>query len=367
MPLSSQTSIPNTPPPEHYSGMDDILIPAPNAPITVLSEWYPFSIVGTDSNDNVEITTMLYISSNFSAEPKTTLNLADELIKRHSGEKSNIKQLNHSEFLSQAGLIKPVLNEKGDVFSMPYTFSFESQGALNEIGKEFNDHPYSDLYRQIFHLLPTSPNQIFTSRVVREPQYFKTHPAFTGQYEYFLASLRPEKATRQSTLAGGNPLTRRFYTAHFSFEIPIPADADGNNQWLIEHASKRSEKWHLPEGELVVIYDLLSGYDFLPEHKNAKLKSDIRGLVNNLPGYLKSIAPEKSVPEMRYIEVPFGDYAMYGRYQQDSATSNYASIELSTAYKKGKTLQVSFSGTPALIKKYEDTLLAWVTHIKIMQ
>ena len=367
MPLSSQTSIPKTPPPKHYTGMDDILIPDPGFPFDIRSEYFPFGVVGKDNDGQIEIATQVYIESTLYEQATTTHSLADRWIELHSKNESKLELLGRRELRGNEGIVQPIVNDKGEVISAPYTFSIETQGANLFGGHLMKDHRVSSRYRQVFTLLPLSEHHVFTIRAVRRVQYFKSHPMFTEQYKHFLASLRPEVATLQSTLAGSRPLTRRFYTAHFNFDTPIPAEYKGNHQWPIDHASKRSEKWHLPEGELVVIYDLLSGYDFLPEHKNAKLKSDIRGLVNNLPGYLKSIAPEKSVPEMRYIEVPFGDYAMYGRYQQDSATSNYASIELSTAYKKGKTLQVSFSGTPALIKKYEDTLLAWVTHIKIMQ
>ena len=86
-----------------------------------------------------------------------------------------------------------------------------------------------------------------------------------------------------------------------------------------------------------------------------------------LAGLITDMDPKAILPLLRYIEVPFGDHALYGRYKQPSATSNYASIELATAYKKGKVLQVSFSGTPALIKQYEPYLLGWVSQIKVMQ
>jgi len=368
MPFSSQTVIADLPPPEHYTGMDDMLIPTSNWPTTVLSEWYPFAVVTTDSNDNVEITTMFYVSSTDTSQPKSTLTLADEWLQRHSGVDANMKLLNRGESSRQPESFKPVLDEKGKVFSTPYTFAFESQGALTDTGKAyFNDHPPTDYYRQLFHLLPISHHQIFTSRIVREPRYFKTHPAFTGQYEHFLASLRPEPATPQSTLAGSKPLTRRFYTAHMSFDIPIPADADGDNQWLIEHAAKRSEKWQLPEGDMVLTYELISGYDFLPKHENERLKSQAKGMVNNLPGVLTSMDPKATVPILRYIEVPFGEFALYGRYKQDSDISSHASIELTTAYKKGKQLMVRFSGTPAIIQQYEPYLLGWASQLKVMQ
>jgi len=367
MPLSSQTSIPKTPPPEHYTGMDDLLIPTPTHPISIKSEWFPFAVVGTDANDEIELATNVYVMGNYFEQPTSTTVLTDQWLQTHSNNEARMELLTRGELTAQNAIVKPIRNDKENFNSTAYTFTLESQGVQYLTGQTIQYHDYDDRYRQIFTLLPVTENQIVTIRAVRRIPYFKTHPAFTGQYEHFLASLRPEKATHQSTLAGSKPLTRRFYTAHFSFEIPIPADADGNNQWLIDHASKRSDRWRLPEGDIVVTYELISGYDFLPKHENAKLKSDIKGLVDNLPGYLKSTSPEKSVPEMRYIEVPFGDYAMYGRYQQASAESSHASIELSTAYKTGKQLVVRFSGTPALIKKYEDTLLAWVTHIKIMQ
>jgi len=364
MPLSSQTSIPKTPPPEHYTGMDDILIPDPGFPFDIRSEYFPFGVVGKDNDGQIEIATQVYIESTLFEQATTTHSLADRWIELHSKNESKLELLGRRELRGNEGIVQPIVNDKGEVISAPYTFSIETQGANLLSGQLMNDHDQDYRNRQVFRLYPLSAYQIFSVRIVRETQYFKSHPMFAKQYGHFLRSLQPAVATLQSTLAGNTPLTRRFYTAHFNFDTPIPAKYKGNNQWPIDHVSKRADEWHLPEGDLVVTYEIQSGYDFLPKHENAKLKSDIKGLVDNLPGYLKSIEPNKSVPEMRYIEVPFGEYAMYGSVEHKSS---YASIELSTANKKGKVLVIHFSGSPALIKKYESTLLAWVTHIKVMQ
>jgi len=367
MPLSSQTVIADLPPPEHYTGMDDILIPIPTHPVTITSERFPFAVVGTDANDDIELATNVYVTSDYFEQPTSTSAFADQWIQTHSNQKSNMKLLTRSEITGQNAVVNPIRHESDNFTSTAYTFTLESHGVQHLTGKTILYHDYDDRYRQIFTLLPITEYQIFTIRAVRRLPYFKTHPAFTDQYEHFLASLQPAPATLQSTLVGSKPLTRRFYTAHTSFEIPIPADADGNNQWLIEHAAKRSEKWQLPEGDIVLTYELISGYDFLPKHENAKLKSDIKGMVDNLPGFVTSMNPDATAPILRYIEVPFGDFALYGRYKQKADISSHASIELNTAYKKGKQLMIRFSGTPALIQQYEPYLLGWVSQIKVMQ
>jgi len=361
---ASQTTIPDLPPPEHYTGMDDILIPMPTHPITIKSEWFPFAVVGTDVNDEIELATNVYVASDYFEQPTSTTTFADQWIQTHSNKEANMELLTRSEITGQNAIVKPIRHEKDNFTSAAYRFTLESHGVQYLTGQTILYHDYDDRYRQIFTLLPIKENQIVTIRAVRRLPYFKTHPAFTDQYEHFLASLRPEPATPQSTLAGSKPLTRRFYTAHISFEIPIPADADGDNQWLIENTAKRSDKWHLPEGELVVSYEIQSGYDFLPKHKNAKLKSLAQGMVDKMPDYIKSEAPNTPVPDMRYLEVPFGEFVLYGSSESDPYE---ASIELSTAYKKGKILEIIFSGTPALLKQYEPYLLGWVSQLKVMQ
>ena len=367
MPFSSQTVIADLPPPEHYTGMDDVLIPHPRYPFKILSEHFPFRVVGKDAAGELELGTQVYIESRLFEETTPTQALTDRWIKLHSGDPSKLAFINRGELPADKAMVPAIVNDKGDIISAPYTFAIETQGANQFSGHIMNEHDEDYRNRQIFQLYPIANNQIFSIRIVREIQYFNSHPMFAKQYKHFLTSLRPEAATRQSTLTGSRPLTRRFYTAYVNFEIPTPAEYKGNNQWPLDFSAKRSEKWQLPEGELVVIYDLQSGYDFLPKHENAKLKSDAKGLVDNLPGVITSINPDATSPLLRYVEVPFGDFALYGRYRQPSATSDYASIELATAYKKGKVLKVSFSGTPALIQQYEPYLLGWVSQIKVMQ
>jgi len=367
MPFSSQTVIADLPPPEHYTGMDDVLIPHPRYPFEILSEYFPFRVVGKDAEGELELATQLYIESRLFEDTTPTHTLADRWIQLHSGDKSKLDMINRGELPGDKAVVPPIVNDKGETISAPYTFAIETQGANSLSGHIMNQHDEDYRNRQIFLLYPLANNQIFSVRIVREIQYFKSHPMFAKQYQHFLASLRPEAATLQSTLTGSRPLTRRFYTAYVNFDIPIPAEYKGNNQWPLDFMAKRSEKWQLPEGELVVIYDLQSGYDFLPQHKNERLKSQAKGMVDNLPGVLTSMDPEATVPLLRYIEVPFGEHALYGQYQQPSATSDYASIELATAYKKGKVLEISFSGTPALLKQYEPYLLGWVSQLKVMQ
>jgi len=364
MPLSSQTVIADLPPPEHYTGMDDVLIPHPRYPFKILSEHFPFRVVGKDNNGKLEIATQVYIESTLFEETTPTQALTDRWIKLHSDDKSQLEFINRGELPTDKAVVPAIVNDKGEVISVPYTFTIETQGANQLSGNPMKDHRVSSRYRQVFTMLPLSANQIFSIRAVRRVHYFESHPMFLEQYKYFFASLRPEAATRQSTLTGSRPLTRRFYTAYANFEIPTPAEYKGNNQWPLDFSAKRSEKWQLPEGELVVSYELQSGYDFLPKHENAKIKSDIKGMVDNLPGYLKSTEPNRPVPEMRYLEVPFGEHALYGSIESDSAEG---SIELATAYKKGKVLKINFYGTPALIQQYEPYLLGWVSQIKVMQ
>jgi len=364
MPLSSQTVIADLPPPEHYTGMDDVLIPHPRYPFKILSEYFPFGVVGKDADGKLELATQVYIESQLFEETTPTHALTDRWIKLHSDDKSQLEFINRGELPTDKAVVPAIVNDKGEVISVPYTFAIETQGANQLSGNPMKDHRVSSRYRQVFTMLPLSANQIFSIRAVRRVHYFESHPMFLEQYKYFFASLRPEAATRQSTLTGSRPLTRRFYTAYANFEIPTPAEYKGNNQWPLDFSAKRSEKWQLPEGELVVSYELQSGYDFLPKHENAKIKSDIKGMVDNLPGYLKSTEPNRPVPEMRYLEVPFGEHALYGSIESDSSEG---SIELATAYKKGKVLKINFYGTPALIQQYEPYLLGWVSQIKVMQ
>jgi len=367
MPLSSQTVIADLPPPEHYTGMDDVLIPHPRYPFKILSEYFPFGVVGKDAAGKLELATQVYIESRLFEETTPTQALTDRWITLHSDDKSQLEFINRGELPTDKAIVPAIVNDKGEVISAPYTFAIETQGANQLSGNPMKDHRVSSRYRQVFTMLPLSANQIFSIRAVRRVHYFESHPMFLEQYKYFFASLRPEAATRQSTLTGSRPLTRRFYTAYVNFEIPTPAEYKGNNQWPLDFMAKRSEKWQLPEGDIVLTYELISGYDFLPKHENARLKSDAKGMVDNLPDLITSINPDTTIPLLRYIEVPFGDFALYGRYKQNSDISSHASIELKTAYKKGKQLMIRFSGTPALIQQYEPYLLDWVSQIKVMQ
>jgi len=366
MPSSSHVPIPNTLPPEQYTGMGDVLIPAPNYAYSIRSEHFPFGVVGTDKNGNVELATRVYIESDLLEKPTSTLEQAEHWIHAHSGEKSELVVLSRSILTGSDAVVPAVMNEKGEVISAPYTFSIETQGAhyLSGSGNTMNDHSEYHRNRQQFRLYPLSAQQIFTVRTVREAQYFNTHPMFTPQYEHFLSSLRLESATPQTTLAGSKPLTRRFYTTAFSFEIPIPADADGNNQWVAEFLAKRSDYWHLPEGDISVYIQLISHHAIDPKQKNAKIRSDIKGLVGNLPSFLKSMDPDERPAEMTYLEVPFGDQVFYGHLEIDESA---ASMEFETAYKKGKVLQVSFSSSTPVIIKYQEAIFTWLSQIRILQ
>jgi len=364
MPFSSQTAMPDLPPPEHYTGMDDVLIPHPRYPFEIRSEYFPFGVVGKNNEGQIEIATQVYIESQLFEDTTPTHTLADRWIQLHAGDQSKLAVINRGKLPDDSAIVPPIVNDKGETISAPYTFAIETQGAVLLSGDPMKDHRVSSRYRQAFTLLPLSANQLFSIRAVRRVQYFNSHPMFAAQYKDFLASLRPEAATLQSTLTGSRPLTRRFYTAYMNFEIPTPAEYKGNNQWPVEHASKRSDKWHLPEGDIRISYEVQSGYDFLPKHENERLKSQAQGMVDKMPDYIKSEAPNTPVPDMRYLEVPFGEFVLYGSSESDPYE---ASIELSTAYKKGKVLEINFYGTPALIKQYEPYLLGWVAQIKVMQ
>ncbi|NOZ53954.1 MAG: hypothetical protein GXP08_12645 [Gammaproteobacteria bacterium] len=366
MPSSSPVSIPNNlPPPEQYTGMDDVLIPAPSYPYSILSEQYVFRVVGKDENGALELATQVYIASDLFEQTTTTQTQAAGWIAAHSGNKTRRDIVSRSDLTGPEALVPAIANDNGEVISAPYTFTIETQGANHLMSEKLmDDHDDDYRYRQVFRLYPLSAQQIFTVRVVREIQYYNSHPMFAPQYAHFLASLRPEVATPQSSLAGSQALTRRFYSAYFSFEIPTPAEYKGNNQWAPGFLAQRSDDWHLPEGDIAVNIWVKSHHSIDPKRKNAKIRSDMKGLVGNLPGFLKSMDPDESVAEMTYLEVPFGEQLFYGRLKIDESA---ADMEFQTAYKKGKSLEISFSSSTAIIKQYQQAIFAWLSQIQILK
>lgn len=365
MPTSSQSqSVTQTA--TSYTGMDDVLIPTPSMPVTVQSETYPFSVISSGGVDNeVETTTMVYVTSESFEAPTSTPDLADRWIARHSGPKSKFQLLSRTSVESQS--VPAVLDEKGKLFSPPYTLVLERQAEKDPDGSVYAPD-YDTRYRLMFYFLPVSIKQIFTVRVVREVQYFEGYPQFEPQYEHFLATLKRDTATPQSTLQGGKPHTRRFYTANFSFEIFL-REKDGGNQWLInKSSSKRTDLWHTPEGDITVGMGVISGYDFEVARKNQRLMEDAKGLVKNLPGVVKEMDPKAYVSKLKYLELPFAGGVIYGHAEEDAADrGGKIAWKLHVAYKTGKQLSLLISGPAAAMHAHEKDLLAWLSQFKILQ
>ena len=352
------------PPPAGYTGMDDVLIPTPSLPMTIQSETFPLSVISSGGvDDDVETTTMVYVTSESFKNPMSTPDLAERWITRHADPKSKFKLLSRAAVESSSA-IPTVLDDKGKVFSPPYMLTFESQAAQGEAGNPLADHGnYNDRYRQMLYLLPVSANHIVTARVVREVQYFDGFPQFEPQYEHFLATLKRDTATPQSTLKGSKPRTRRFYTAHFSFEIFL-READGGNQWLINKTSaKRSDLWHTPQGDIAVGYQLISGWDFEVGSKNQRLLGDAKGLVKNLRSVVKDINPEATVADLKYLQPKWGALELFGHREEDEFT---ISIQLAGAYKTGKQFNIGFEGPPAAMQAHEQAIYAWLAQFKVL-
>ncbi len=358
-------TLPPSPPPAGYTGMDDVLIPVPSLPMTIHSEIYPLSVISSGgADDDVETTTMVYITSESFKAPMSSPDLAERWITRHADPKSKFKLLSRSPVASSAA-IPAVLDDKGKLFSPPYMLTFESQAAQGETDNPMADHGnYNDRYRQMFYFLPVTAQHIVTARVVREVQYFEGFPQFEPQYEHFLATLKRDTITPQSTLKGSKPLTRRFYTAYFSFEIYLPEKYKGGNQWGINHSAKRTDLWHTPQGDIVVGYELISGYDFEVEQENHKLMGDAKGLVKNLPGVVKSMDPDAYVSNYTYLETRFADRVIYG---YAKARDEVVVWKLDVAYKTGKQFSLSISAPPATLKAHEQAIYAWLAQFRILQ
>ena len=347
--------------------MDDVLIPAPTVPFTIQSEAYPLDVISVGGvNNRPEPSTMMYITSEFFKAPTSTLTLADRWIARHSGPKSKFQLLSRTVVESQA--IPPVKDEKGKVFSPPHMLAFETQGAKDHSATT-GDDDYDDHYRQMFYFLPVSANHIVTARAVRRVQFFEGYPQFEPQYEHFLATLKRDTATPQSTLKGSRPLSRRFYTAYFSFEIYMPENSKGGNQWLINKSSSgRTDLWHTPEGDITVGMGVISGYDFDVTRKNQRLMGDAKGLVKNLASVVKDMNPDAYVPKLKYLELPFADRVIYGHAKEDAADrGGKIAWKLDAAYKTGKQLSLLISGPTAAMHAHEKDILAWLSQFKILQ
>ena len=362
--MPTSTSLPS-PPPAGYTGMDDVLIPVPPAPMTIQSETYPLSVLSVGGAEpDVETATRVYVTSESFKTPLSTSDLAERWITRHADPKSKFKLLSRTAVESSAAT-PAVLDDQGKLFSPPYMLAFESQAAQGDAGNPMRYHGYNDRYRQMFYFLPVTANHIVTARVVREVQYFNEgFPQFEPQYEHFLATLKRDTITPQSTLKGSKPRTRRFYTAHFSFEVYL-READGGNQWLINKTSaKRSDRWHTPQGDIVVGYELISGYDFEVGSKNQRLMGDAKGLVKNLRSVVKEVNPEATVADLKYLQPKWGALELFGHREEDEFT---ISIQLAGAYKTGKQFNIGFEGPPAAMQAHEQAIYAWLTQFKILQ
>ena len=348
-------------PPAGYTGMDDVLIPTPTVPFTIKTETYPFSVLSVGGvPKDVETTTTVYVTSEAFETPTSTPELAERWITRHSDPKSKFQLLSR---MAVASSVPAVLDEKGKVFSSPYSLVFESQTAQGSSGKPMKHHDYDDHYRQMFYFLPVSANHIFTARVVREVQYFEGFPQFEPQYEHFLATLRRDTATPQSTLKGSKQLTRRFYTAYFSFEIYLP-EPDTGNQWKIDHSSQRSDIWHTQNGDITVNMGVVSGYDFAPVSENHKLKEDAKALVKKLPGLVKSMGEKEFKSKLTYIEVPFGSQFIYGHADDGGLETE---VILESAYKTGKKFCLYLRDKSTVVTALLPQLYAWLAQFKILQ
>jgi hypothetical protein len=340
-----------------------VLIPDAPVSFTIKSETYPFRALGRNAKGDIEGTDV-YITFEALAVPTATPIRADQWIARHAGPKSKFELLSRAAVESSA--IPPVLDNQGKVFSPPYTLVFESNGAEDYPGT-MGDHSYSRRNRQMFYFLPVSAQHIFTARVVRRVQYFEGFPQFEEQYDHFLATLKREAATHQSTLAGSKSRTRRFYTAYFSFEI-FTRDERGGNQWLINKtSSSRTDVWHTPEGDLTVGISIISGWDFDPARENHKLKLDAEGLVKNLPGVVREMNPKAYVSKLKYIETPFADQKIYGHAEEDPPDRGGQILwELDAAYKTGKRISLRITGPATAMKAHEKDILAWLAGFKIL-
>lgn len=358
-PTQPQTQAPA---PSGYTGMDDVLIPTPSVPSIIQSESFPLSVISSSGgDDDIETATRVYITSESFEAPTSTLNLAERWITRHSEPKSKFQLLSRMAVESQA--VPAVLDEKGKVFSPPYTLVFESNGAENYPGS-MGDHSYTKRNRQMFYLLPVSNQHIFTARVVRRVQYLEGYPQFEVQYEHFLATLKRDTATPQSTLKGSKPRTRRFYTAHFSFEI-FTRDEHGGNQWLINKtSSQRSDVWHTPNGDITINMGIVSGYDFDPVRENHKLKEDAKALVKKLPGLVKSMGEEEFKSKLTYIEKPFGPQLIYGHADDGGLETE---VILESAYKTGKKFRLYIRAKSTAVSALLPQLYTWLAQFKILQ
>lgn len=350
--------------PVGYNGMDDVLIATPPVSSIIKSETYPFSALSKNADGDRESGTRVYITSESFDTPTSTLVLAERWITRHSDPKSKFWLLSRTAVESLT--VPAILDEKGKVFSPPYTLVFESMGAEDyPVPPRPHDGEHN---RQMFYFFPVSANHIFTARVVREVKYFEGYPQFEAQYQHFLDTLKRDTATLQSTLQGSKPRTRRFYTANFSFEIFL-REKDGGNQWLInKSSSKRTDLWHTPEGGITVGMGVISGYDFEVARKNQRLMEDAKGLVKNLPGVVKEMDPKAYVSKLKYLELPFAGGVIYGHAEEDAADrGGKIAWKLDIAYKTGKQLSLLISGPTAAMHAHEKDILAWLSQFKILQ
>ena len=344
-----------------YTGMDDVLIPTPPRASTMLSETYPFKVLSAGGvNNRPETGTRVYVTSTFFKAPTSTLAWADQWVTRHSNPKSKFQLLTRTAVEAKA--TPAVLNEKGKVFSPPYTLTFETQGAKDHSGTA-GDDDYDDHYRQMFYFLPVSENNIVTVRAVRRVQYFEGYPQFESQYEHFLATLKRDTATQQSTLKGSKPLTRRFYTGYFSFEIYLP-EPDTGNQWYINHSSQRSDVWHTNDGDITINMGVVSGYDFDPVQENHKLKEDAKALVKKLPALVKSMGETEFKSKLTYIEVPFGSQFIYGHADDGGLETE---VILESAYKTGKKFRLYLRDKSTVVSALLPQLYTWLSRFKILQ
>ncbi|MBI3776035.1 MAG: hypothetical protein HY273_10870, partial [Gammaproteobacteria bacterium] len=363
--MSAPTQLQSPPQsPSGYTGMDDVLIPAPPVVTTIKSETYPLDVLSVGGvNKRPEPGVMVYVTSMSFDTPTSTVTLADRWITRHSEPKSKFQLLSRTAVESQT--IPTVLDEKGNVFSAPYMLAFETQGAKDFSGAAGNDD-YDDRYRQMFYFMPVSASHIVTTRAVRRVQYFvESYPQFEPQYEHFLTTLKRDTATPQSTLAGSKPLTRRFYTAYFSFEIYQPEKPGGGNQWLInETSSQRSDVWHTQDGDVTVNMGIVSGYDFDPVSENHKLKEDAKALVKKLPALVKSMGEKEFKSKLTYIEVPFGSQFIYGHADNGGSVTE---VVLESAYKTGKKFRLYIRDKSTVVTALLPQLNAWLAQFKILQ
>ncbi len=345
--------------PAGYTGMDDVLIPTPRVASTIKSETYPFRALGTGTNNATEGSDV-YITSAFFDAPTSTVELADRWIARHFDPKSKFQLLSRTAVESHA--VSAVLDEKGKIFSSPYTLAFESQGAEDYPGT-MGDHSYTKRNRQMFYFLPVSARHIFTARVVRRVQYFEGFPQFESQYNHFLDTLKRVTATPQSILHGSKPLTRRFYTAYFSFEIYLP-EPDTGNQWYINHSSQRTDVWHTQDGDITINMGVVSGYDFDPVSENHKLKEDAKALVKKLPALVKSMGEKEFNSKLTYIETPFGAQSIYGHADDGGSVTE---VVLESAYKTGKKFRLYIRDKSTVVSALLPQLYAWLSQFKILQ